>query len=230
MIIKAIAIDDEPIALDIIKSFAARIPGMKLSACFNSAIAAADYLRQHQVQLIFLDIKMPGLSGIDFLHNLPNKPIIIMTTAYSEYAVQSFELEVCDYLLKPFSYERFVKACNKALRHCESAAPKDAGKGSLFLKSGYKLTKVALQDILYIESVGNYMHFNLSDQTVVCRATMTEALELLPAKGFIRVHRSFIVAIGHVIKLETNGIWLNNKLIPVGDSYKHHLISLIATP
>jgi DNA-binding LytR/AlgR family response regulator len=220
--LQAIAIDDEPFALEIIKSFAAEVPFVNLNACFNGAVAAASYLTQNAVQLIFLDIKMPGISGIEFLQTLSVKPAIIMTTAYSEYAVQSFELDVADYLLKPFSFPRFLKACTKGLQQVELAGRYSlpVAPTSIFLKSGYEQIKIEIADILFVESVGNYMRFNLQSQTIMCRLTLLEVKSLLPTPAFIRVHRSFLVAVNRITKVDKRNVWLNEKAIAIGEAYR----------
>src|SRR6187551_197001 len=160
----AIAIDDEPIALDIVKSLAEKIPFLAMKAFFTNAFEAADFLHKEKIDLIFLDIKMPDISGIDFLKSIPNPPMVIFTTAYSEHAVQSFELDAIDYLLKPFSLTRFLKACNKAQEQFELRQQNGniGATSSLFIKSGYGQVRVELDEILYAESNGNYMQFVLA--------------------------------------------------------------------
>lgn len=228
MILQAIAIDDEPFALEIIKSFVREVPFVALNACFPSATTAAGYIKQHPVQLVFLDIKMPGVSGIEFLQTLSVKPVIIMTTGYSEYAVQSFELDVADYLLKPFALSRFIKACTKALKQAELADndKEPVASASLFLKSGYELIRVDIADIVFVESVSNYMHFHLAEQTIVCRLTMLEVQDLLPAPAFMRVHRSFLVAVNRISRIDKRSVWLNEKAITIGDAYKSEVAAL----
>ena len=219
--LKAIAIDDEPIALEVMKNLAANVVFMEMAACFTNSFLAMDYLQKNKIDLIFLDIKMPNISGIDFLKSIPNPPMVIFTTAYSEHAVQSFELDAIDYLLKPFSLPRFLKACNKAheqyaLRknnHLPEAAP------SVFIKSGYEQVRVNLDDILYAESVGNYMQFVTAGKNIVSRFTMGEAEALLPSAAFIRIHRSFIVSAKHITKVDKRTVWLDKKELPVGAAY-----------
>src|ERR1700735_1927682 len=160
--LKAIAIDDEPIALEVIKSLAGHVVFIELEACFTNSFKAMEHLQQHKTDLVFLDIKSPNISGIDFIKSIPNPPMVIFTTAYSEHAVQSFELDAIDYLLKPFSLPRFLKACNKAHEQYELSRQ---GKGSsavaqsIFIKSGYEQVRVNIDDVLYAESVGNYVQF-----------------------------------------------------------------------
>ncbi|HTD41336.1 MAG TPA: LytTR family DNA-binding domain-containing protein [Mucilaginibacter sp.] len=228
--LQAIAIDDEPMALEVIKTLAAHVVFMELKACFTNAFEAAEYLQKTKVDLVFLDIKMPTISGIDFLKTIPDPPMVIFTTAYSEHAVQSFELDAIDYLLKPFSLPRFLKACNKALKQHELQANSGGSTTSLssvFIKSGYEQVKVELADVLYAESAGNYMQFALTDRNIVSRLTMSDVEALLPQTHFIRVHRSFIVSARHITKTDKNSVWIGNKEIPIGAAYTSELEKLI---
>ncbi|WP_337041003.1 LytR/AlgR family response regulator transcription factor [Emticicia sp. 17c] len=224
--LQAIAIDDEPIALEIIKSLAGQISFVDVKAYFTNALEALTFMQSNQVDVIFLDIKMPGISGIDFVKTLPKAPIIIFTTAYSEHAVQSFELNAIDYLLKPFSFARFLQACNKAheqfelknnQHHTQLVLP------SIFIKSGYEQIKVALDDLLYAESTGNYIKFVLGSQTIVSRLTMNETEALLPSTAFIRIHRSFIVAKSKIGKIDKKSIWIQSKELPIGAAYSNKI-------
>jgi two-component system, LytTR family, response regulator len=219
---KAIALDDEPIALDVVRAHAARVPYLQLLADFTDAFKAMEFLQTHAVDLLFLDIKMPDMSGMDFLRSLPNKPMVVFTTAYSEHAVTSFELDAIDYLLKPFSLARFSKACNKAyelhqLRH------KGQEKGYLFLKTGYEQVKVYFEDICYLEAAGNYLTFVLQDQKLMSRMPVQEAEALLPAAKFVRTHRSFIVALDKIEKLERHQLWVRGTPIPLSATYARNL-------
>jgi DNA-binding LytR/AlgR family response regulator len=227
--LKAIAIDDEPIALEVIKSLAEHVVFVEIDACFTNSFKAIEHLQFHKIDLIFLDIKMPTISGIDFLRSIPNPPMVIFTTAYSEHAVQSFELDAIDYLLKPFSLPRFLKACNKA--HEQYELRKNSGQPatgqSVFIKSGYEQVRVNLTDILYAESVGNYVQFILADRSVVSRLTMTEAEELLPAEDFIRIHRSFFISVRHISKTDRKTVWIGKKQLSVGAAYINELEKLI---
>lgn len=227
--LSAIAIDDEPIALDVVKNLAAKIPFVSIKAFFTNAFEAADFLRKEKIDLIFLDIKMPDISGIDFLKSISNPPMVIFTTAYSEHAVQSFELDAIDYLLKPFSLSRFLKACNKAYEQLEL---KNKSNGtsfqhtSVFIKSGYGQVRVELDDILYAESSGNYVQFVLADKKLISRLTMSEAETLLPVASFIRVHRSYIVSKKYITKIEKNSVWISQIELPVGASYLNEIQKL----
>jgi two-component system LytT family response regulator len=219
---KAIAIDDEPIALEIIKAHAAKVPFLDLTAAFTDAFKALEYLQRESTDLIFLDIKMPDISGIDFFNSLSKKPLVIFTTAYTEHAVTSFELDAIDYLLKPFSLARFIKGCNKAFElynFRNMAEPAD----HLYVKTGYEQIKVLYDDILYLEAAGNYMTFVLSDQNLLSRSTVNEAANFLPTDKFVRVHRSYIVAISKIDKVERHQVTINKAKIPVGESYSQNL-------
>lgn len=223
---KAIAIDDEPIALEIIKAHAAKVPFLDLTATFTDAFQALDYLQKENIDLIFLDIKMPDISGIDFFNSLSKKPLLIFTTAYTEHAVTSFEMDAVDYLLKPFSLARFLKGCNKAFELYQfrnTAGTTD----HLFIKTGYEQLKVLYEDILYIEATGNYVTFVLRDKNILSRSTFIEAVNLLPADKFVRIHRSYMVAINKIDKAERHQVTINGKTIPVSEAYSQNLTTAL---
>ncbi|MCC3153584.1 LytTR family DNA-binding domain-containing protein [Hymenobacter sp. BT770] len=216
---KAIAIDDEPLALEVVRSLAAKLPFLELQACFTDAFAATEYLQRVPVDLLLLDINMPDISGLELVRSLPRKPLVIFTTAHSEHAITGFELDAVDYLLKPFSLARFAKACNKAqelLRLQGAAAP---AKEYLFLKTGYEQVKVVFDDILYLEAAGNYVTFVLPGKRLLSRITLNEALELLPANKFARVHRSFVVAKDKIDTIERHQVRIQGHYVPVAASY-----------
>lgn len=218
----AIAIDDEPIALDVVKSHASKVPFITLEAVFTNAFEAAAYLQQNPVDLIFLDIKMPDINGIDFLHSLQNPPLVVFTTAYPEHAVKGFELNAMDYLLKPFSLPRFLKACNKAeeLYSLRKKTEPSTGSAYLFIKDGYEQIKVLVDQILYIEAAGNYTQIHLNDNTALStRMPISEMQLLLPAKKFVRTHRAFIVAKTAVTRFDKSQLWIGNQIIPIGATY-----------
>lgn len=216
----AIAIDDEPIALDVVASHASKVPFVTLQATFTNAFLASSYLQENKVDLIFLDIKMPDISGIDFLKTLSKPPLIIFTTAYSEHAVQSFELDAIDYLLKPFSLARFLKACNKAKELFDLRIQnQDKKKDYLFVKDGYQQIKVVFDEIIYIEADGNYTQFHLlNEKRLSSRITLNELAVILP-QNFVRIHRAFIVAKEKISKFDRNEVYINDKIIPVGATY-----------
>jgi two-component system, LytTR family, response regulator len=219
---KAIAIDDEPIALEIIKSHAAKVPFLELQAVFTDAFKGLEYLQKETVDLIFLDIKMPDISGIEFFNSLNKKPLLIFTTAYSEHAVTSFEMDAVDYLLKPFSLARFIKGCNKAfeLYNARNAAET---ADHVYIKTGYEQLKVMYDDILYLEAAGNYVNFVLKDKKILSRSTFNEVLNLLPTPRFVRVHRSYIVSVNKIDKVERHQVTINNVPIPLSEAYSGNL-------
>lgn len=223
---KAIAIDDEPVALEVIKSLSAKIPFIELTAVFTNAFEAIPVLQKDNIDLLFLDIRMPDISGIDFLQSISNPPMVVFTTAYSEHAVQSFELDAIDYLLKPFSPSRFLKACNKAYEQYglrKSSQPGPDTAGFIFIKNGYEEIRVELDDILYIESNGNYMQFVLGSGKLLSRLTMKEVEEMLPAPDFIRIHRSYIAARKKIHKIDKSTVWIKQAALPIGAGYAHEI-------
>ena len=211
----AIVIDDEPIALDVVQAHASKVPFLDLKAEFTDAFQALEYLQQENIDLIFLDIKMPDISGIDFLKSLSRKPMVIFTTAYSEHAVTSFELDAVDYLLKPFSLARFTKACNKALE-LHQLRNNHREKDYIFLKTGSEQVKVYFDDLLYMEAAGNYVSFVTEDQKLLTRMTISEAENIIHDARFIRTHRSYIISGKHVDKVEKHQLWIKDTAIPIG--------------
>ncbi len=227
--LRAVAIDDEPIALEVIKNFSEKIIFLDLLGCFTDAFEAMDFLQRNDIDLIFLDIKMPDISGLDFLKSISNPPLIIFTTAYSEHAVQSFELNAIDYLLKPFSLTRFIMACNRVNEQIELRKKAQAAvqtDSTIFIRSGYELVKIDLDDILYIEGTGNYVKYVLKEQNIVTRHTMKETEDLLPSLDFMRVHRSYIVGKKYISKIQKSDIWIGTYEIPIGESYKNGIEKL----
>jgi len=220
---KAIAIDDEPIALDIIRSHASKVPFLDLRAEFTDAFKALDYLQKESIDLLFLDIKMPDISGLDFFNSLSKKPLVIFTTAYSEHAVTSFELDAVDYLLKPFSLARFIKGCNKAYELYNFRNNVVDTSDHLYVKTGYEQLKVYYDEILYLEASGNYVTFVLKDKNILSRSTFAEAINLLPADKFVRIHRSFLVAANKIDKAERHQVTIQNTKIPVSEAYAQNL-------
>jgi DNA-binding LytR/AlgR family response regulator len=230
--LNAIIIDDEPIAIEVIKSLAVDVPFISIKQGFTRPLQALEFLRLQKVHLIFLDIKMPGLSGIEFLESLSDPPMIIFTTAYNEHAVQSFELDAVDYLLKPFSFTRFLKACNKAaaFHHMRARSVMSSSNHlpSIFLKSGYEQIKVDLAALIFVESIGNYLHFIFDTNQVISRMTMTEAEVMLPKSFFLRIHRSYMVSIARISKIDKRSVWLNGKELPIGQSYMPEIEKLFS--
>jgi len=220
--IKAIALDDEPPALEIIETFCMRAGNIELVKTFTKTSEAFSYLGKFPVDLIFLDINMPSLSGIEFYKSIPQKAMVIFTTSYSEYAVESYELNAVDYLLKPFTFKRFEQAVQKASEYYRFTTQQETpDEKYLLLRVDYSLIKILLDDILFIEGLDNYLKIHLHDQKpVIVRMTMKALQEKLPAAGFIRVHRSYTVALARIEAVRNKMIYIGSEEIPVGTSYE----------
>ncbi|GHN02403.1 DNA-binding response regulator [Cytophagales bacterium WSM2-2] len=219
---KAVAVDDEPMALEVVRSHAAKVPFLELKAGFTDAFQALDYLQKETIDLIFLDIKMPDISGIEFFNSLRKKPLLIFTTAYSEHAVTSFEMDAIDYLLKPFSLARFIQACNKAFELYNFRNTTETSD-HLYIKTGYEQVKVMYDEIQYLEATGNYVTFVLADKKILARSTFAEAIHWLPQQRFVRVHRSFMVAVSKIDKLERHQVTIATHKVPVSEAYQEQL-------
>jgi DNA-binding LytR/AlgR family response regulator len=218
----AIALDDEPPALKIVENFCSRVDFIDLVKTFTNPDEALKYLTKFPADLLFLDVRMPSVSGIQFRKKIPQDMMVIFTTAYSEYAVEGFNVNAVDYLLKPFTFERFLQAVNKAhdfykfFHQHESAVQQ-----YLFIRADYSLVKVMLEEILYIEGLDDYLKIHLVNRkTLVARMTMKAMLEKLPVKDFIRVHRSFIVPIKRIERLRNKSLLIDSREIPVGSSFE----------
>lgn len=223
-----IALDDEPLALSLIEDFSKKIPYLNYIKSCKNAFEAIETIQKNKIDLIFLDINMPNITGIEFIKSLESKPMVIFTTAYSEFAVQGFELNAVDYLVKPFLFERFFKAVNKAYdlynlhkkTTQEVIETHDKTENFIFVKSDYSSVKILLNDIFYIEGLKDYVKIHLHDKKILSLITMKKMEETLPADKFIRVHRSFIVALDKIESIQRNRIIIQKKWIPVGNSYK----------
>ncbi|HLP05215.1 MAG TPA: LytTR family DNA-binding domain-containing protein [Paludibacter sp.] len=227
MKIKCIAIDDEPLALQQVSSYIDKTPFLENLALCQSAFEAMDFLRNNEVDLMFVDINMPDVNGLDFVKSLPKKPQVIFTTAYSEYAIEGFKVDALDYILKPINYDVFLKSANKALNWFElnSKQPEpetlESSPGCLFVKSEYRLVRILLSDIKYIESANEYIQIHLvNDAPVTTLVRLKTMEEQLPKDKFMRVHRSFIVNLDRVKVVERNRIVFDKVYIPVGEQYK----------
>jgi two-component system LytT family response regulator len=220
--IKAIAIDDEPLALDIIEKHAAKIPFLDVAKRFTNAYDAIGYLKTNAVDLIFLDVKMPDISGIEFLTSLTKTPLVIFTTAYQEYAVDSYNFQTIDYLLKPFEFGRFLKAVNKVGDRLEQK-----NDTYVFLKSGYEYIRLEIAQIRFVKAEGNYVKFVSISEQVMPRMTMQEAESLLLPKGFIKTHRSFLVNKAFINKVEKHQLTIGNDFIPISVNYYQELVEAL---
>jgi DNA-binding LytR/AlgR family response regulator len=226
--IKAIAIDDEPPALKLIENFAGKTEFIKLEKTFTSPTEAMKYLHKFPIDLLFLDIQMPSLSGIDFYKQLDREIMVIFTTAHSSYAVEGFNLNAIDYLLKPFTFERYLQAVNKAHEYYQFTHQSDRTEQKyIFIRADYKLIKIAVADILFIEGLDDYLKIHLlNNKTIVARMTMKAMLEKLPSKEFIRVHRSYIVPFTRIENVRNKMIMVAGEEVPIGSSYEENFFKL----
>jgi DNA-binding LytR/AlgR family response regulator len=226
MMINAIAIDDEPLALQLVSGYIEKTPGLKLAGSFDNPLDAIEFLNNETVDIVFVDIQMPDLPGLEFTRSLIKGPKVIFTTAYEKYALDGFKLDVVDYLLKPFSYEEFLKAAQKAVRliSLEKKIPEqvEANNEFLFLKSDYKIKRINFNDILYIEGLKDYVkvYTQSSAMPVLSLITLKLLESKLPESRFMRVHRSFIVNLERIDTIERSRIVFGKTYIPVSEQYK----------
>lgn len=226
--IKCIAIDDEPLALDVMENYISKTPELEFTGRYTSPMEALEVLNSGSVDLLFLDIQMSEISGIQFLKTLKNPPLVILTTAYDNYALQGYDLDVVDYLLKPIPFERFLKAVNKAVdlyRYNKNALSKEVVSyehGYIFIKSEYQILKIDLKDILYVEGLKDYVKiFCINHPHPILSLQNLKAIESkLPVSHFVRVHKSFIVALPKINAVHKGRIRIGEKEIPIGDNYK----------
>jgi len=224
--IHCIIIEDEPLATRKLTDYISQVPFLQLTACFDNGLTALEYLRNHPADLIFLDIQMKTLNGIHFLNALNNKPKIIFTTAYSTYAIDGYEHAVSDFLLKPFGFERFLKAVNKVADELVNQAS-DTEKGFVFIKTEYRMEKIYLKDILYVEGMKDYLGIVTDHGKIMTLLSFSKLQEILPSKRFLRVHKSWIVALEHIEHIERNRIKIGKALIPISESYKETFFSTL---
>jgi len=226
-------------ALEVIERYCAKSDLVELKATFREPVKAIEYLGRETIDLVLLDINMPDISGMQLVQTLSPRPLIIFMTAYSHYAVESYTLNAIDYLLKPITFERFLAAVNKAVaavaaRSGAAAAGRSGAKAltgvtdinedpTIFIKSGPQTYQVKVKEILYLEKDGNYITAHLKDRNILMRETMGDVFDLVPAADFIRVHKSYIVAIKHISMIEVHQLTINNEKIPVGSTYRESL-------
>ena len=217
--IRCIAIDDEPLALQIIIQFAARIPFVSLDKTFTNPDEATEYLQNNEVDVIFLDIQMPDVNGVQYYKSLVKKPQVIFTTAYSEYAVEGFSVEAIDYLLKPFEFDRFLKATYKAKEYLEFLNSQELQLASIFIKVDYQLMKINLKDIELIEGLDDYIRIHIKPRPVLTLMTLKSLQEKLPTQEFIRLHRSYIIPVSKIESFGKSKIKVSGRELPIGSSY-----------
>lgn len=233
--IKCLAVDDEPLALDLLVDNIRQIPFLQLAGRCKNAFEAMESLQQEEIDLVFLDIQMPGITGMQFLQSLKFKPMIIFITAYRKYALDGFNLDVLDYLVKPVSFERFLKAANKALEFSElkknhlTAKKTEESSDYIFVNSEYTLLKVVFSEITYIEGLKDYIkiHVATSTKPIITRLSMKGIEEKLPSSKFIRVHKSFIVSLDKIMAIRKSRIRLANGEVPVSENYREALFKFI---
>jgi two-component system, LytTR family, response regulator len=229
--LQCLAVDDEPLALHLLEDYLSRVPDMQLVAKCGDAFEAGKILRSQPIDLMFLDIQMPGLTGLKFIESLSHKPMIILVTAYEQFALEGYTLDVVDYLLKPVELDRFMKACNKAweLHQLKSAGTNpQKGPGYFFVNADYSLLKIQFDDISWIEGLRDYIkiHLKSTSRPVVVRMSVKGVEAELPGSGFIRVHKSYIVSINDITAIRKNSVFIKDQEIPVGDTYRDKLVRL----
>jgi len=236
MRIKCLIVDDEPPAREVIKRYVEELPTLELVGMSANAIQAMTVLQQQPIDLIFLDIQMPQLNGTDFLKTLKNAPKVIFTTAHSEYALEGYELDIVDYLLKPVRFDRFLKAVNKAFPHfnsqqypaLKSVEQETVSESFVYFRADRKMIKVLLNDILYVESMKDYVKVVTAANTIITRQSISSVEAMLPENRFIRIHRSFIVSVGKIKSFTNELIEIDKTEIPIGKLYRNEVMKVIA--
>ncbi len=228
---RCIAVDDESLALDLLEDNIRKVPFLTLVKRCKNAFEAHEVVMKENIDLMFLDIQMPGISGVQFLQSISNPPLVIFITAYEQFALQGFNLDVVDYLLKPTSFDRFLKAANKAHEYftLKNAAPSNTLSEYLFVNSEYNLVKINIRDIIYIEGLKDYIKIFIANATrpIITRLSMKSIEEKLPPDKFVRVHKSFIIAIDRIISIRKGKISINNVHVPISEHYKENLYRFI---
>jgi len=231
--IRCLAVDDEPLALELLEDNISKVPFLELVAACDNAMEAMKIMQQESIDLIFLDIQMPGLTGLQFIQSMTVKPMIILITAYEKFALEGFNQDVTDYLVKPVSLDRFVKACNKAkqlfeLRTQQKSVGVTVMPGYFFVNVDYSLVKITSADIVYIEGLKDYIriHLKSSQRPLVTRMPMKTIEEQLPVTGFIRIHKSYIVSIAFITAIRKSSVFIDTLELPVSDTYRDAVTAL----
>ena len=225
--LKFIAVDDEPLALDKIDKFAGQVPFLEKAGSFKNGVAAITFLTQNQIDLVFMDINMEGLNGFQTIELMKPRPLVIITTAYSQHAIKGFDLDVCDYLLKPYSFERFIKSVSRAFESSRSngnpsniVRTDNKKKEYIFLKADHSIRRVLLQDILFVKGMGDYLQVHLTNEKILVLMNFEEIGNLLPTENFLRVHRSHLINLDKIKSIERKHVIINETRIPISQSYK----------
>ncbi|MBF9224068.1 LytR/AlgR family response regulator transcription factor [Hymenobacter ruricola] len=231
MKLTCLILDDEPLARELLVEFIKKVPYLHVQATCASALEAMEVLRAVPVDVLFLDVQMPDLTGLELLRLLPRKPLVVLTTAYSRYALESYEFDTVDYLLKPFTLERFLRAVEKVRARAHLAEPEvAAGRSSspfLFVKDGVKLVKVRWVDILYVEGLRDYVAIHTRDQKIVSLQRLKVLEQQLPAEQFVRIHQSFIVSLEGIQAIHKDKVQVGERFLPISDSYRKHFKEFI---
>ena len=234
MKMNCIAVDDEPLALKLLADNIGKVAYLNLVASCSNAFEAMKALQENQIDLIFIDIQMPGLTGLQYISTLENKPLVIFITAYKQYALESYDLSVVDYLVKPVSLERFVRACNRAkelyeLKSLKNVSPVQTNPEYFFVNSDYSQIKVMFSDITWMEGLRDYVKIYLknNNKPLVIRSSLKSIEEQLPSNKFIRIHKSYLISIESIIAIRKNSVFIKDKELPVGDTYRETVDKLI---
>lgn len=231
--IRCLAVDDEPLALELLEDNISKVPFLRLIASCDNVMDAMKVMQKETTDLIFLDIQMPGLTGLQFIESMTEKPMIILITAYKQYALEGFNLDVTDYLVKPVSLDRFIKACNKAkqlfeLKSNQKSIDAPVNPGYFFVNVDYSLVKITTSDIIYIEGLKDYIRIHLKSlqRPVVTRMPMKTIEEQLPAAGFIRIHKSYIVSVSFITAIRKSSVFIDTLELPLSDTYRDAVTAL----
>lgn len=229
MKLNCIAVDDEPLALELICDYIRKVPSLNLLAEFDNPLKCLEYLQNNPVDLLFLDIQMEDISGIQLLKTLKTKPQVIFTTAYDNFALDGYDLDIADYLLKPISFERFLKAVNRVVEKANPTQKNepDNKKDYIFVKTEFRLQKVNIADILYIEGMGDYLGIVTTTERIMSLLNFKKIEEMLPQDKFCRVHKSFLVSLDKINSIEKCNIKIHDKSIPISDTYKKQFFALL---
>jgi two-component system, LytTR family, response regulator len=234
--LRCIAVDDEPLALDLLEDNIRRVPFLDLRAKCSNPLEALEVLQKEAIDLIFLDIQMPGLTGLQFIQSLSVRPMVILITAYDQYALEGFNLDVIDYLVKPVSFDRFLKACNKAweffnlksLGTAEGSSGESPDPGYFFVNAEYSLVKVVYEDIIMVEGLKDYVRIHLTNnKPLIIRMSMKTIEEKLPHRKFLRIHKSYIISLDKVTSIRKSSVFLGTAEVPVSDNYKDALLTIV---
>jgi DNA-binding LytR/AlgR family response regulator len=227
--ITCIVVDDEPLAIEVIESYISQLESLEHRKSFQNPVKAFEYIQSHPVDLVFMDIQMPKLTGLDIIKSLPNCPAVILTTAYREYAIEGFDLEVVDYLLKPVAFDRFLKAIRKVTpKNVSQVKASDPSSGhSIFVKVDKRKVKVCPEKVLFMESQGDYLKMVMANQTIKTHMTISEAEEIFGAVGFIRIHRSFLINMQQIDSYGATEVVVGKMELPIGRNYRNEVLRIL---